>query len=375
LIIFRYLSREILSATFAVCIVLLMVLISGRFVKYLANAVAGNLEPGVIFAVIGYRIPGFLELTLPLAFFLAILLSFGRFYIENEISVLKACGISEEQLLGYTGVVAVLLALVVGWLSLSVSPSGMAKAETIFAAQEEKTELDKLTPKKFYTLRGGKGVTYAENVNEEQELENVFLAVTAGSSETFDSRLVLVVAERGRQQKTEDGTDRYLVLDKGYRVEGVPGSPEYQITQFEEYGSRLEKPEGIKENLEINALPTSELIGSENIKHQAALQWRLSIPVMVLIVTLLAVPLSRTDPRQGRYAKVLPAVMLYFAYLVMLNAMRGALESGSVPIGVTLLPVHLLFLAIAFLLLGWGKIKTAIAQRLPVKADAKDGIA
>ncbi|MDG1166088.1 MAG: LPS export ABC transporter permease LptF, partial [Porticoccaceae bacterium] len=304
MIIFRYLSREILSATFAVCIVLLMVLISGRFVKYLANAVAGNLEPGVIFAVIGYRIPGFLELTLPLAFFLAILLSFGRFYIENEISVLKACGISEGQLLGYTGVVAVLLALVVGWLSLLVSPSGMAKAETIFAAQEEKTELDKLTPKKFYTLRGGKGVTYAEKVNEEQELENVFLAVTAGSSEAFDSRLVLVVAERGRQQKTEDGTDRYLVLDKGYRVEGVPGNPEYQITQFEEYGSRLEKPEGIKEDLEINALPTSELIGSENIKHQAALQWRLSIPVMVLIVTLLAVPLSRTDPRQGRYAKV-----------------------------------------------------------------------
>ena len=363
MIIFRYFCREILSATFAVCIVLLMVLVSGRFVKYLANAVSGNLEPGVIFAVIGYRIPGFLELTLPLAFFLAILLSFGRLYIENEMSVLKACGVSEGQLLGYTGVVAVALALVVGWLSLSVSPAGVAKAETIFAAQEEKTELDKLTPKKFYGLRGAKGVTYAEAVNQQQELEDVFLAVTAGSAETFDSRLVIVVAERGRQQKNEDGSDRYLVLDKGYRVEGVPGKNEYQITHFEEYGTRLEAPEKIEENLEINAMPTSELLGSTDIKRQAALQWRLSIPLMVLIVTLLAVPLSRTDPRQGRYAKLLPAVMLYFAYLVMLNAMRGALESGSVPIGVTLLPVHLLFLLIALVLLGWDNLKRVLFSR------------
>jgi len=348
---------------------LLLVLISGRFVKYLANAVAGNLEPGIIFAVIGYRIPGFLELTLPLAFFLAILLSFGRFYVENEMSVLRACGVSEGQLLGYISVVAVSLALVVGWLSLSVSPSGLAKAETIFAAQEEKTELDKITPKKFYGLRGDKGVTYAENVNEQQELENVFLAVTAGSAETFDSRLVLVIAERGRQQKTEDGSDRYLVLDRGYRVEGIPGSPEYQITQFAEYGSRLEPPSGIVEDLEINALPTAELIGSADIRHQAALQWRLSIPFMVLIVTLLAVPLSRTGPRQGRYAKVLPAVMLYFAYLVMLNGLRGALESGSVPIGVTLMPVHLLFLMIAALLLSWEKIKAAWGRRMAAGSD------
>ena len=375
MIIFRYLCRELLAATFAVCIVLLLVLISGRFVKYLANAVAGNLEPGVIFAVIGYRIPGFLELTLPLAFFLAILLSFGRFYVENEMSVLKACGVSEGQLLGYTAVMAVALALLVGWLSLSVSPSGLAKAETIFIAQEEKTELDKITPKKFYSLRGDKGVTYAEKVNEQQELENVFLAVTAGSPETFDSRLVLVIAERGRQQKTEDGSDRYLVLDKGYRVEGTPGSPEYQITQFAEYGSRLEPSTGIVEDLEINALATAELIGSEDIKHQAALQWRLSIPLMVLIVTLLAVPLSRTDPRQGRYAKLLPAVMLYFAYLVMLNGLRGALESGSVPIGVTLLPVHLLFLLIAALLLSWGKIKLWFARRSAGNTEVQSGVA
>ena len=83
MIIFRYLCREILSATTAVCVILLLVLMSGRFVKYLAKAVAGDMDSNSIFAMIGYRIPSFLELTLPLAFFLAVLLSFGRLYVQN----------------------------------------------------------------------------------------------------------------------------------------------------------------------------------------------------------------------------------------------------------------------------------------------------
>ena len=102
---------------------------------------------------------------------------------------------------------------------------------------------------------------------------------------------------------------------------------------------------------------TAELLASKDPKLQAALQWRLSTPFMVLVVTLLAVPLSRTNPRQGKFAKLLPAIMLYFGYLVALNAMRGALESGSVPIEVTLLPVHLLFLGIAFMLFRSGRVK------------------
>jgi lipopolysaccharide export system permease protein len=92
-------------------------------------------------------------------------------------------------------------------------------------------------------------------------------------------------------------------------------------------------------------------LGSKEAELQATLQWRLSIPLMVLVVTILAVPLSRTNNRQGRYGKLLPAIALYFTYLVALNGMRGALESGAIPIYVTLLPVHGVYLGIALLLL------------------------
>ena len=365
MIIFRYLCREIFSATLAVCVILLLVLMSGRFVKYLAKAVAGDMDSNAIFAMIGYRIPGFLELTLPLAFFLAVLLSFGRLYVQNEMSVLKACGVSERRLMGYTLIMASAFAVLTGWLSLSVSPTGMAKAEALYEAEKSRSELDKLMPKKFYSLSGGKGVTYAEAVTDDRELDDIFLAMTTGSAENADRRLILVLADKGRQQQAEGSNERYLVMDSGYRIEGVPGQNDYQITYFEEYGSRLEATQPDLRKAKTDAVPTALLLGSNDPELQATLQWRLSIPLMVIVVTLLAVPLSRTNNRQGRYGKLLPAIVLYFTYLVALNAMRGAIESGAIAISVTLLPVHMVYLGIAVLLLkSGGPKKPQSAQRI-----------
>src|SRR3990167_4219270 len=75
-IIFRYLARDLLATTAAVATVLLLVVMSSRFVQYLADAAEGKIDPSVIFAIMGYRMPAFLELILPLAFFLAVLLSY-----------------------------------------------------------------------------------------------------------------------------------------------------------------------------------------------------------------------------------------------------------------------------------------------------------
>mgnify|MGYP001439255040 FL=1 len=358
MIIFRYISRELLSVTTAVCVVLLLVLISGRFVKYLANALSGEMDPEVIFAVIGYRIPGFLELTLPLAFFLAVLLTFGRLYVENEMSILKGCGFSERKLLSFTLIVATFLSFIVGFLSLYVTPVGIKKAETIFTIQEQKSELDRVTEKTFYSLRGGKSITWVNSISEDRELENVFMTATIEATETSEGSLVIVIADSGRQTKaSRDSDERYLTLEKGYRVEGIPGRYDYQITYFDEYGTRLAPPEELSEDTATDAMTTQALINSSKVEHQVALQWRFSVPVMMFIVTLLAVPLSRINPRSGRFARILPAVLLYFSYLVSLNTLRGAIEDESLPVGMTLIPVHLVFLLLALVLIFSEKIQ------------------
>ncbi len=362
MLIFRYIARDLLSSTFAVCAVLLMVIVSGRFVKYLAQAAAGELDAGILLAIIGYRLPGFLELILPLAFFLGILLSYGRFYVQSEMTVMMACGMSPRQLVAYTMIPAVFVAILVGWLSLDVGPTGLRKAEALLTAQKERGELDDMAATHFYTLQGGKAVTYAEEVSDEGEMRDVFLA--ENNPDAAEGRqLVLVVAEKGRQHRSDPDKPGYLVLENGYRIQGVPGQADYQITQFEEYGQRLSKPKKQRRRDKADTLPTGELMASDKMAHVAALQWRFSVPILVLVVTLIAIPLSKTNPRQGRFARMLPAVLLYIVYLVMLNGARGAVEDGKLHSLLGLWGVHLLFLLIALILLGWPMIIQQLEQR------------
>ena len=177
------------------------------------------------------------------------------------------------------------------------------------------------------------------------------MSATLEATDSSEGSLVLVIADSGLQTKAINSDERYLTLEKGYRVEGIPGRYDYQITYFDEFGTRLAPPEELSEDTATDAMATKDLINSSDIEHQVALQWRISIPIMMLIVTLLAVPLSRIDPRSGRFARILPAVILYFVYLVSLNTVRGAIEAGSLPIGLTLIPVHLVFLLIALALI------------------------
>jgi lipopolysaccharide export system permease protein len=351
-IIFRYIARDLFGTTVAVCAVLMLVIISGRFVKYLAEAAAGMLDANILFAVIGYRLPGFLELILPLAFFLGILLVYGRLYVDSEMTVLYACGMSPSKLIVYTMVVAVFVAGIVAWLSFSVSPGGLAKAEALLSAQKSRGEFESLEGGKFYPLRGGRGVTYTESIDDDGTMHEVFLSQS--SIDSSGVRQVVVLAEKGRPKRAEENGERYLVLRNGYRIEGTPGRADFQITAFDEYGQRLEKDNKIRRHREKAAImSTAALRASDRPEHIAALQWRYSVPILVLVVSLMAVPLSRTNPRQGRFVKVFPAVLLYISYLVGLNAARGALEDGEISATLGLWWVHGVFLMIAASLLLW----------------------
>lgn len=363
-IVFRYLCRELLLTTAAVTAVLLLVIMSGRFVKYLAEAAAGRWDPDVLFAIIGYRLPEFLELIVPLAFFLAILLVLGRLYAESEMVVLNACGFSQKRLVGYTMVVALLIMLITGWLSLVVKPSGTARSEALLNAQRERGELEGISAGRFYRLQGGRGVTYAERIGSSGQLEQVFLADISSDEERGD-RVVLVFAEDGRSVRGEAVRDRFLVLREGQRIEGRPGEADFQVTSFAEYGQRLESARSAHE-LSPGTAPTRNLVGNPAPPYQAELHWRLAVPVLVLVVTLIAVPLSKTSARQGRYAKTFPAIMLYIIYLVMLSGVRGRLEDGDISAYPGLWGVHLLFLLIGGALLSWD----TFIRRVRARSDA-----
>jgi len=363
LIISRYLSRELLLTQCAVSAVLLVIIMSGRFIKYLAQAAQGLLDPGVLFSLMLYRMPGFLQLILPLGLFLGILLSFGRLYLDSEITVLRATGMSPQRLFGYSLIPATLVALLVAWLSLWLSPQGIAAMELLLNQQEALTEFDTLVPGRFQSMRDGSRVTYVEELSDDRsQLSRVFITEKrAAGAGKEDRGITVLVANSGRQEIQPDG-GRYLILQDGYRYDGKPGQADYRVIRYDTYGVLLPKPAASGEISEREAIPTRQLIDSDVQKYKSELQWRLSIPVLVFVVTLLAVPLSKVNPRQGRFLKLLPAVLLYMAYLALLVAARGALDKGNIPTALGLWWVHGLFLLIGLCLLYWESICLKWAQ-------------
>lgn len=371
MIVFRYLSREVLVTMSAVSATLLVIIMSGRFIKFLVQATQGIIDPSVLLWIMAFKIPGFLQMILPLGLFLGFLLAYGRLYMDSEMTVLAATGMSQQRLTMYSLAPAALVALLVAWLAMGLTPKGAEAVERILNEQDTLTEFDTLVPGRFQKMRNAERVTYVESLSDDRtQLGGVFISEKRRSADGGKDRgITVLVADSGRQEIQPDGS-RYLILENGYRYDGNPGAADYRVTRYEAHGVLLPKATVSAEITDREAIPTGQLLGSDELRHRIELQWRLSLPLLVFVITLLAVPLSRVNPRQGRFLKLLPAIFLYMAYLSLLIAARGALMKGRMSPEFGLWPVHALFLLIGLLLLYWEPLQLRWKARRAVQEVA-----
>jgi lipopolysaccharide export system permease protein len=354
LIIFRYLSRELLITSLAVSAILLTIFLSQSFSRFLDDAAQGRLAVDALFSIILFRMPHLLELILPLGFFLSILLVYGRMYIESEMVVLSACGMSQSRLFRMTLVPAALVAVLVALFSFWLSPLGASMTERILAEQRNRSEIESLQQGRFQAIAQGRVMTYIEDISDTNELKKVFVAQQEG-----EGKSVVVIAETGEQKLKEEFGQRYLILHQGFRYEGQPGTSDFTITGFNEWGRYLPPAPSIADlEFESDARTTIDLLANPSLENQAALQWRIAMPLMVFIATLLAVPLSKTNPRQGRYFKMLPAILIYVFYLTFLLNANSKIMKGQLDPDLGLWLVHLTFLLIALTIFNWRKISS-----------------
>lgn len=332
----------------AVTLVLLMILMSGRLIRQLASAAAGEISLDIVFFTLLLRLPSFLEMILPLALFVSILLAYGRMYADNEMAVLTATGFSDRRLMAYTFGPALAVMLVVASFSLYLSPAGAQKMEAVYERASQLTEFELLAPGRFQSMKKGSRVTYTESLTEDKtQMNRVF--ISDGDS--------LLVAEKGTQYVSDETGSRFLELHKGHRYDWQPGSLEFQSLSFEKYGVKIADEPEERKKLRKEAVPTLDLFGSEENQHQAQLQWRFSVVIMVPILTLLAVPLAKVNPRQGRYARLAPAILLFLIYISLLIAMRGMIGKGTLNPDIGIWPLHVIYLLIAVTLVSWSSLK------------------
>lgn len=350
MIIFRYLTREILLTMAAVAGVLLLVIMGSRFIRYFTDAAEGDIPVGILGTLMLFHLPGFLELILPLAFFLGILLAYGQLYLNSEITVLVACGTSPGKLLQVSLVPAALVALLVGLCSLWLTPAGALHNAVTLEEQRSQLDFSALAPGRFQDFGSGR-TAYTEGFSSDRtHMEGVFISERQrrhdGTPESAVTR-----AESGYQTVDPQTGSRFLVLSSGERYSVDPGRHEAERLTFDIYAVRLSQVDELRELDSPEYAGTLALLRDDSPRAQAQLQWRLSAPLMVFVLTLLAMPLSRVNPRQGRFAKLLPAVFLHVAYLSLLLAALDAIGRGVLPASVGMWPIHGTFLALGLVLL------------------------
>lgn len=347
MILERYLAREILTTTFAITMVLIVVVMSGRLSSYIADAAAGKLAASLVFPVLLARLPEYLELVLPLSLFLGVLISLIQLNQSSELTVMTATGFGQGRLIGVILVCGLFVAIVVSLFSFYVSPRGGLYVNYLIANQGLQNELSVVTPGKFYQLDESGGTIYAADISEDRTLMTEVLLSRVASEESTGFP-ALILADRGYPERSEYG-GYYFVLERGLRYEGEPGRPDYRITEFDSYKQLLPEPEiENTKRAEEQTMLMHQLFGSDAPEQKAEVNWRLSMPVLVLILALLAQPLSSGAVRRGGpYGRVFPGVLLYVLYLVGLNAARDEIATGSASNISIIWLVHVCFLLLA----------------------------
>ncbi len=342
----RYLLKEVLLHWAAVSLILWVVLISNRMARYLGQAAAGDLPGEIIFTLLGLKSVIYLVALLPLGLYLGILLALGRLYQDSEMAAMAACGVGTRQLYRPLLALGLVTALLLGWLSLAVSPQLAERGHGLQARAEQEADLSALTAGRFTEAKGGRLVLYVEKMSADRaQMERVFLQGKA------EGELALLTAERARTELAEESGARFLVLEQGHRYQGFPGEANYKVMSFGRHGVRMDTEQGNGNAIQRDALPTAQLWASSDPHDMAELQWRLATPLAALVLVVLAVPMSRTTPRKGRYGKLLVAVLAFIIYYNLLSTAQVWVARSVLPPVLGIWWVHLLPVAVAGVLL------------------------
>ncbi len=346
-IVTRYLFQEILKSSAATVLVLFVILMSNALGRVLSDIAGGDVPYQALWPVMLSQSVNIFSLLLPIGFFFGIVLAFGRLYKDHEIVVMNACGMGYLQF--YKPVILAILPVFLfhAYCSIWLNSQTQSAAYSVIEQSKSAQEFDYVKAGQFNASKSGEHVFFMESIDaDRRQLNNIII------SETNRDGMFLETAKSGRQKFDDLTGNLFMVVGPGQIYEGEPGEKTYKIVEFEQHGILIEKKDKIEKlKLRDRAIPPHVLWQSPRLTDKIELHWRIAIPIVLVVLAMLAVPLSHMAPRQGRYGKVGYALIVYIIYFNLMVYTRAQLKSDSLPIAINFWWVHLLFIALTLGLL------------------------
>ena len=232
--------------------------------------------------------------------------------------------------------------LLIGFLSLYLSPWATQKSEEYKAGLKNRDELATISPGSFKESKSKDRVFYVEGFGDlGSKVKNVFV-----QSEQ-NGKLGIIVSNEGSRVSTNTD-DEYIVLKKGKRYEVNHENNHFTEIKFSDYGFLVEKklPPIIDVN-QVEAMPTLLLLLTKGNREIAEFVWRVSLPISGIVLIILAIPLSFINPRSGRSVNIIIAIMIFAIYNNLMGVTQSYINLGKLNPYIGGSIVHLFILLIA----------------------------
>lgn len=360
MIIRRYLMLETFKSQIGILFVLLLIFVSQKFIQILAQAINGVIPADLVMTLLYLNMPTLATLMLPVSFYLAVLFTHGRLHSESEMVAMTSCGYSPNKVLKATLLLSFFTFSFALFNSLYLAPLAEDKMISVIENAESDAGTATLIEGRFHKITRDGSVVYVEKYRKGKKIDKIFAAHFPKNGDEIPS---VITALTGEIEDKKDGT--WLTLFNGQRYAGHAGERQFDSSEFTRLQVHIADRE-VKDKVRgVDALSTLQLFAVADPKYQAELQWRIGLPLSILLITFMAVPLAKVNPRQGRYVKLLPALALYLTYFLLLSTAKSLIEEGTLPM-VSIWGVQLLFFVAGILLhlqsLGKFNAKTKITR-------------
>jgi lipopolysaccharide export system permease protein len=356
LIIDRYIASEIAKPMLMATATLVLIFVAYSSAAILNDVVAGEFGMRIVAILIMLRTLITLEVLLPTALFLAVVIGVGRLYRDSEVIALWALGLSELRMLRAVFLVSAVVAIVVACLSIYVRPWAYQLSYDLEERAAMAADLEQMRPGAFHVLGDGRLVMTQQDVDvSAKRAYRVFVQfdVATDRNETGKGERDLADAdEKALNRRVIHAQEARLLSGSpepkvqfidGYAYEFRPGQAGDHILKFKSLTTQVNFEPPPRASNKRKAVPTSILSRFDGPKEIAEYQWRLSTPIATLLLGLVGLPLSRSNPRQGRHRSLFFALIVYAVFFNLISMARTWVEHADVGPFPGIWWVHLLF--------------------------------
>jgi len=347
-IISRYLLSNLIVFFFAITFIIGLLVFGNQFVLTIQESVSFGIPINELMPLIGYNMLRDIPIILTLSLFLSIIITISQLYKNSEAVVMNSIGLGDKNFMNLIKPIVFFTFIVIFYLTIFAVP--WAKQQKSFAEDEtvNASEFSFITEGKFESFKNGGIVFYASeskinNIAGEQNMEEIFIHALD------NDKTVIVLASEAKKYTNAKSGSIYLRLKNGTRYEGLPSDGNVNILNFDKYDLEIvsgDVQKSISNFSQIEEKNTIDLLRDGGVKANAEIQWRVSQPISVLILSIFGVFLGKTSPRTGKGINLIIGIAVFMLYNNALLVAKSAIESGQLSPLIGMWSIHLLLLLI-----------------------------